>query len=58
MTGRPLYFDVGDEALEEFLKIKPGDGATIRVVEEGGKRVAKASGFVRKTRTRPKPMPC
>ncbi|MBS0159289.1 MAG: HEAT repeat domain-containing protein [Nitrospira sp.] len=40
--GKTVVLDVGDEALEEFLKIKPGDGATIRVVEEGGKRVAKS----------------
>ena len=40
--GKTVVLDVGDEALEDFLKIKPGDGATIRVVEEGGKRVAKS----------------
>jgi len=40
--GKTVILDVGEEALEEFLKIKPGDGATIRVVEEGGKRIAKS----------------
>ena len=40
--GKTVVLDVGDEALEDFLKIKPGDGATIRVVEEGGKRIAKS----------------
>lgn len=40
--GKTVVLDVGEEALEEFLKIKPGDGATIRVVEEGGKRIAKS----------------
>lgn len=40
--GKTVVLDVGDEAFEDFLKIKPGDGATIRVVEEGGKRIAKS----------------
>ena len=40
--GKTVVLDVGDEALEDFLKIKPGDGATIRVVEEGGTRIAKS----------------
>lgn len=40
--GKTVVLDVGDEAMEDFLKIKPGDGATIRVVEEGGKRIAKS----------------
>ena len=40
--GKTVVLDVGDEALEDFLKLKPGDGATIRVVEEGGKRIAKS----------------
>lgn len=39
--GKTVILDVADEALEDLQKIKPGDGATIRVVEEGGKRVAK-----------------
>ncbi|WP_447978184.1 HEAT repeat domain-containing protein [Candidatus Nitrospira bockiana] len=39
--GKTVLLDVADEALEDLNKIKPGDGATIRVVEEGGKRVAK-----------------
>ena len=37
-----MVLDVDDEALEDFLSSKPGDGATIRVVEEGGKRIAKS----------------
>lgn len=40
--GKTVVLDVDDEALEDFLKLKPGDGATIRVVEEGGKRIAKS----------------
>ena len=40
--GKTVVLDVGEEAIEDFLKIKPGDGATIRVVEEGGKRIAKS----------------
>ncbi|HET9396361.1 MAG TPA: HEAT repeat domain-containing protein [Nitrospiraceae bacterium] len=40
--GKTVVLDVGEEALEDFLKLKPGDGATIRVVEEGGKRIAKS----------------
>src|SRR5205807_1238662 len=40
--GKTVVLDVADEALEELNKIKPGDGATIRVVEENGKRVAKS----------------
>src|SRR5919201_1846605 len=40
--GKTVVLDVADEALEDLLKLKPGDGATIRVMEEGGKRVAKS----------------
>ncbi|MBI4401591.1 MAG: HEAT repeat domain-containing protein [Nitrospirae bacterium] len=40
--GKTVVLDVADEALEGLQKIKPGDGATIRVVEEGGKRIAKS----------------
>lgn len=40
--GKTVVLDVADEALNDLQKIKPGDGATIRVVEEGGKRVAKS----------------
>jgi hypothetical protein len=40
--GKTVVLDVSDEALDDFLTIKPGDGATIRVVEEGGKRIAKS----------------
>jgi hypothetical protein len=39
--GKTVVLDVTDEALEDLRKIKPGDGATIRVVEEGGKRIAR-----------------
>lgn len=39
--GKTVVLEVAEEALEDLQKIKPGDGATIRVVEEGGKRVAK-----------------
>jgi hypothetical protein len=40
--GKTVVLDVAEEALEDLKKIKVGDGATIRVVEEGGKRVAKS----------------
>ena len=40
--GKTVVLDVAEEALEDLQKIKPGDGATIRVVEEGGKRIAKS----------------
>jgi hypothetical protein len=39
--GKTVVLDVSDEALEDFQKVKPGDGATLRVVEEGGKRLVK-----------------
>ena len=40
--GKTVVLDVDDEALEELRKLKIGDGATIRVVEEGGRRIAKS----------------
>jgi hypothetical protein len=40
--GKTVVLEVAEEALEELRKLKVGDGATIRVVEEGGKRVAKS----------------
>ena len=40
--GKTVLLEVAEEALEDLKKIKNGDGATIRVVEEGGKRVAKS----------------
>src|SRR5215813_11012271 len=40
--GKTVVLDVDDEALEELKQIKVGDGATIRVVEEGGRRIAKS----------------
>ena len=40
--GKTVLLEVAEEALEDLKKIKTGDGATIRVVEEGGKRVAKS----------------
>jgi len=39
--GKTVVLDVDDEALEDLKKLKAGDGATIRVVEENGKRIAK-----------------
>lgn len=39
--GKTVLLDVAEEALEDLKKVKVGDGATIRVVEEGGKRIAK-----------------
>lgn len=40
--GKSVVLEVAEEALEDLQKIKPGDGATIRVVEENGKRIAKS----------------
>ncbi len=40
--GKTVVLEVADEALEDLKKLKVGDGATVRVVEEGGKRVAKS----------------
>ena len=39
--GKTIVLEVAEEALEDLARLKPGDGATIRVVEEGGKRFAK-----------------
>ena len=39
--GKTVILDVAEEALADLQKLKPGDGATIRVVEEDGKRIAK-----------------
>lgn len=39
--GKTVVLDVAEEAREDLQKIKLGDGATIRVVEEDGKRFAK-----------------
>lgn len=40
--GKTVLLDVGEEAIEDLQKIKVGDGATLRVVEEDGKRVVKS----------------
>ena len=40
--GKTVVLDVDDEALEGLKQLKVGDGATIRVVEEGGRRIAKS----------------
>ena len=40
--GKTVLLDVDDAALEELKQLKIGDGATIRVVEENGKRIAKS----------------
>lgn len=40
--GKTVVLDVAEEAIEDLKTLKAGDGATIRVVEEGGKRIAKA----------------
>ena len=39
--GKTVLLDVGEEALEDLQKIKVGDGATLRVVEDKGKRIVK-----------------
>ena len=40
--GKTVLLDVGEEAVEDLKKIKLGDGATLRVVEESGKRTVKS----------------
>jgi hypothetical protein len=40
--GKTVILDVSDEALGDLATLKPGDGATIRVVEDAGKRIAKS----------------
>ncbi len=39
--GKTVLLEVSEEALEDLQRIKVGDGATLRVVEEEGKRVVK-----------------
>ena len=57
--GKTVVLDVGEEAHEDFLKLKPGDGATIRVVEEGGKRIAKRlPDSSQRSECGKKPTPC
>ncbi|MEJ2231354.1 MAG: HEAT repeat domain-containing protein, partial [Nitrospirales bacterium] len=40
--GKTVLLDVSEEAVEDLQKIKLGDGATLRVVEEGGNRIVKS----------------
>jgi hypothetical protein len=40
--GKTVLLDVGEEAFEDLQKIKLGDGATLRVIEEDGKRIVKS----------------
>ena len=39
--GKTVLLDVAEEAIEDLQKIKVGDGATLRVIEEDGKRLVK-----------------
>jgi len=39
--GKTVLLDVAEEAIEDLQKIKLGDGATLSVVEENGKRLVK-----------------
>ncbi len=39
--GKTVLLDVAEDACEDLQKLKPGDGATLRIVEEDGKRVVK-----------------
>lgn len=39
--GKTVLLDVAEDALDGLHKLKTGDGATLRVVEEDGKRVVK-----------------
>ncbi len=40
--GKTILLDVGEEAFEDLQKIKIGDGATLRIIEEDGKRIVKS----------------
>jgi HEAT repeat protein len=40
--GKTVLMDVSEEAVEDLQKIKIGDGATLRVIEENGKRIVKS----------------
>ncbi|MCA9498231.1 MAG: HEAT repeat domain-containing protein [Nitrospirales bacterium] len=40
--GKTVLLEVSEEAVEDLQKIKIGDGATLRVVEEDGKRIVKS----------------
>jgi HEAT repeat protein len=40
--GKTVLLDVAEEALGDLQTIKVGDGATLRVVEEEGKRIVKS----------------
>ncbi len=39
--GKTVLLDVAEEAMDDLRKLKVGDGATLRIVEEDGKRVVK-----------------
>lgn len=39
--GKTVVLDVAEDVLDDLQKIKPGDGATLRIVEEDGKRLVK-----------------
>ena len=39
--GKTVLLEVAEEAVEDLQRIKTGDGATLRVVEEDGKRLVK-----------------
>ena len=39
--GKTVLLDVDEEARDDLLKLKTGDGATLRIVEEDGKRMVK-----------------
>src|SRR5262245_65759024 len=52
--GKTVLLDVAEEALDDLKQIKAGDGATSRVVEEGGRRIAKSFMITAKDRNAPK----
>ena len=39
--GKTVLLDVAEDVLDDLQKVKPGDGATLRIVEEDGKRLVK-----------------
>ncbi len=39
--GKTVLLDVAEDVLNDLQTIKPGDGATLRIVEEDGKRLVK-----------------
>lgn len=46
--GKTVALEVGEELLEDLKKLKPGDGVTVRVVEEEGPAATLQSGVAKR----------